>query len=110
GWSPWIQAIVAATNASQLMRHDVWHLPGGCRLIAAAVSEGGDLAAALAEFDGARRPRCRQFARQAILIARFGFEPGPGWRQAARNTLLRVFPAAAAIRAGASVVRWSPPT
>jgi 2-polyprenyl-6-methoxyphenol hydroxylase-like FAD-dependent oxidoreductase len=146
GWSPWIRAIVAATSPSQLMRHDVWHLPGGCpsyasgrvvivgdaahamlptmgqgaataledgvcvgRLIAAPVTAGGDLAAALAAFDGARRPRCRQLARQAILIARFGFELGRGWRQAARNTLMRVLPAAPAFKAGARVASWTPP-
>jgi 2-polyprenyl-6-methoxyphenol hydroxylase-like FAD-dependent oxidoreductase len=145
-WSPWIRAIVAATSASQLMRHDVWHVPGGCpsyacgrvvivgdaahamlptmgqgaataledgvcvgRLIAAPVTAGADLAAALAAFDGARRPRCRQLARQAILMARFGFELGPGWRQAARNTLMRVLPAAPAFKAGARIAGWTPP-
>ena len=30
GWAPWIRAMLAATIASQLMRHDVYHLPGGC--------------------------------------------------------------------------------
>jgi 2-polyprenyl-6-methoxyphenol hydroxylase-like FAD-dependent oxidoreductase len=30
GWSQWIRDLVAATTASQLMRHDVYHLPGGC--------------------------------------------------------------------------------
>lgn len=146
GWSPWIRTFVAATNASQLMRHDVCHLPGGCpsytsgrvaivgdaahamlptmgqgaataledgvcvgRLIAAPVTAGGDLAASLAAFDGARRPRCRQLARQAILIARFGFELGPGWRQAARNALMRVIPAAPAFKAGARVTGWTAP-
>ena len=29
GWSPQIRAIVAATEADQLMRHDVYYLPGG---------------------------------------------------------------------------------
>lgn len=29
GWSPWVRAIVAATPADRLMRHDVYHLPGG---------------------------------------------------------------------------------
>lgn len=29
GWSPRIQAMVAATPAGHLMRHDVYHLPGG---------------------------------------------------------------------------------
>jgi len=30
GWSPWIRDIIAATAPDQLMRHDVYHLPGGC--------------------------------------------------------------------------------
>jgi 2-polyprenyl-6-methoxyphenol hydroxylase-like FAD-dependent oxidoreductase len=79
------------------------------RLVAAPVTAGGDLAAALAAFDSARRPRCRQLARQAILIARLGFELGPGWRQAARNTLMRVLPASPAFRAGARIAGWTPP-
>lgn len=146
GWAPWIRAIVAATNAGQLMRHDVYHLPDGCpsyvrgrvvitgdaahamlptigqgaataledgvcvgRMIAAPVSAGGELAAALTAFDQARRPRCRQFARQANLIARFGFELADGWRQPVRNTLLRLVPAGPAFKAGARIVRWTPP-
>jgi 2-polyprenyl-6-methoxyphenol hydroxylase-like FAD-dependent oxidoreductase len=146
GWAPWIRAIVAATPASRLMRHDVYHLPGGCpryvrgrvviigdaahamlptigqgaataledgvcvgRMIAAPVSANGHLAAALAAFDQARRPRCRRLARQASLLARFGFELGDGWRQPARNTLLRLVPARAAFRAGASITRWTSP-
>ncbi len=55
------------------------------RMIAAPAGAGGDLATALAAFDQARRPRCRQLARQAILFARFGLELGDGWRQPARN-------------------------
>jgi 2-polyprenyl-6-methoxyphenol hydroxylase-like FAD-dependent oxidoreductase len=146
GWAPWIRAMVAATTASQLMRHDVYHLPGGCpgyvrgrvvitgdaahamlptigqgaataledgvcvgRMIAAPVSAGGDLAAALAAFDEARRPRCRQLAREAILLARFGFELGDGWRQPVRNTLLRLVPAGPAVKAGSRIARWAPP-
>lgn len=146
GWAPWIRAMVAATTASQLMRHDVYHLPGGCpsyvrgrvvitgdaahamlptlgqgaataledgvcvgRMIAAPVSTGGDLAAALASFDQARRPRCRQLARQASLLARFGFELGDGWRQPVRNSLLRLIPAGPALRAGTRIARWAPP-
>ena len=146
GWAPWIRGIVAATPASQLLRHDVYHLPGGCpcyvrgrvvvtgdaahamlptlgqgaatavedgvcvgRMIAAPVTAGGDLAGALAAFDQARRPRCRQLARQALLLARVGFELGDGWRQPVRNTLLRLIPAGPAFRAGARVTRWTPP-
>ena len=40
------------------------------RMIAAPVRDGGNLAAALTAFDSARRPRCRQMARTAALIAR----------------------------------------
>jgi len=146
GWAPWIRALVAATPASQLMRHDVYHLPGGCpryvrgrvviigdaahamlptigqgaataledgvcvgRMIAAPVSGGGDLTAALAAFDQARRSRCRQLARQASLVARFGFELGDGWRQSARNALLRIIPTGPAFRAGGSITCWTPP-
>jgi 2-polyprenyl-6-methoxyphenol hydroxylase-like FAD-dependent oxidoreductase len=146
GWAPWVRAMVAATPASQLMRHDVYHLPGGCpsyvrgrvvitgdaahamlptlgqgaataledgvcvgRMIAAPVSAGGDLAGALTAFDQARRPRCRQLARQASRLARFGFELGDGWWQPARNTLLRLIPAGPVVRAGARVARWTPP-
>jgi 2-polyprenyl-6-methoxyphenol hydroxylase-like FAD-dependent oxidoreductase len=135
GWSPWIRDLIAATAAGQLMRHDVYHLPGGCpgyasgrvvligdaahamlptigegaataledgvcvgRMIAASAAAGAELAAALAAFDQARRPRCRQLARQAILLARLGFEVGPGWRQAARNTVLRLLPAGTAFK------------
>jgi 2-polyprenyl-6-methoxyphenol hydroxylase-like FAD-dependent oxidoreductase len=145
-WSPWIRDLIAATTADQLMRHDVYHLPGGCpsyvqgrvvitgdaahamlptlgqgaataledavcvgRMIAAPAAAGAELAAALDTFDRARRPRSRQLARQALLLARFGFELGPGWRHAARNTLLRLLPAGPAFKAGARTTRWTPP-
>jgi 2-polyprenyl-6-methoxyphenol hydroxylase-like FAD-dependent oxidoreductase len=146
GWAPWIRAIVAATTASQLMRHDVYYLPSGCpsyvrgrvvitgdaahamlptigqgaataledgvcvgRMIAAPVGAGGDLAAELAAFDQSRRLRCRKLARQAVLFARSGFELGDGWRQPVRNTLLRLVPAGPVFKAGARIVRWTPP-
>jgi len=79
------------------------------RMIAAPVAAGADLATALDTFDRARRPRCRRLARQALLLARSGFELGPGWRQAARNTLLRLLPAGPAVRAGTRITRWTPP-
>lgn len=79
------------------------------RLIAAPARSGGDLAAGLAAYDKGRRPRCRQFVRTANLLARLGPDVGPGWRQAARNALLRRTPAGLAVRAGAGITRWSPP-
>lgn len=146
GWSPRVRAIVAASTADQLMRHDVYHLPHGpasyshgrivlvgdaahamlptagqgassaledgvCvgRLIAAPVTAGGDLATALATFDQARRPRCRQLARLSATTARFGADLGGGWRQSVRNTLLRLAPAGSLARAGAPIVRWTAP-
>lgn len=48
GWAPWIQAIVAATAAGQLMRHDVYQLPGGCpRYVCGRVVIIGDAAHAM---------------------------------------------------------------
>jgi 2-polyprenyl-6-methoxyphenol hydroxylase-like FAD-dependent oxidoreductase len=80
------------------------------RMIAVPVTAGADLATALRAFDQARRPRCRQIARQSLLLARFGFELGGGRRQAARNALLRALPAGPAFAAGARIVRGAPPT
>ncbi|HEX6471227.1 MAG TPA: FAD-dependent oxidoreductase [Streptosporangiaceae bacterium] len=146
GWSPRVRAIVAATTAGQLMRHDVYHLPGGLagyasgrvvmigdaahamlptagqgassavedgvcvgRLIAAPVAAGSDLAAALAAFDQARRPRCRRLARLSNTMAKVGADIGGGWRQAARNTMLRLTPARSLTKAAAPVVGWTAP-
>jgi 2-polyprenyl-6-methoxyphenol hydroxylase-like FAD-dependent oxidoreductase len=145
-WAPWVRAMVDATPADRLMRHDVYHLPGGLpaytsgrvvfvgdaahamlptagqgaataledgvcvgRLIAAPVAAGGDMAAALTAFDHARRPRCRQIARTAILSARFGCDLGGGWRQPVRNAIFRRLPAARLVKAGQSIVRWTAP-
>jgi 2-polyprenyl-6-methoxyphenol hydroxylase-like FAD-dependent oxidoreductase len=145
-WAPWVRDLVAATSADRLMRHDVYHLPGGLpaytsgrvvfvgdaahamlptagqgaataledglcvgRLIAAPVRSGADLAAALAAFDGARRPRCRQIARTAIISARLGCDLGGGWRQPVRNTIFRMLPTAPLLKAGQSIVGWSAP-
>ena len=77
------------------------------RLIAA--HGPADLALALANFDRARRPRCRQIARQSVMTARFGAHLPGGWQQSARNTLLRLVPARPFVRAGARVLRWTPP-
>jgi 2-polyprenyl-6-methoxyphenol hydroxylase-like FAD-dependent oxidoreductase len=145
-WAPWVRAMVDATPADRLMRHDVYHLPGGLpaytsgrvvfvgdaahamlptagqgaataledgvcvgRLIAAPVAADGDMAAALAAFDHARRPRCRKIARTAILSARFGCDLGGGWRQPVRNAIFRRFPAGQLVKAGQSIVGWTAP-
>lgn len=79
------------------------------RLIAAPVTAGATMESALAAFDRARRPRCRKLARQSALQARLGFELGPGWRQSARNGLLRLIPAGPAFKAAARFTDWTPP-
>jgi 2-polyprenyl-6-methoxyphenol hydroxylase-like FAD-dependent oxidoreductase len=79
------------------------------RMIGAPARAGADLAAALTAYDQARRPRCRQIARTAAITARFGADLGGGWRQAARNTLLRLAPAGPLVKAGASIVNWTAP-
>ncbi len=79
------------------------------RIIAAPVRAGGDLAAALTAFDRIRRPRCQQIVRTAIMIARIGADLGGGWRQTARNTLLRLAPPGPLLKAGAPIVGWTPP-
>jgi len=145
-WAPWVRAMVDATPAERLMRHDVYHLPGGLpgytrgrvvfvgdaahamlptagqgaataledgvcvgRMIAAPVAAGADMAAALAAFDDARRPRCRKIARTAIMTARLGCDLGGGWRQTVRNAVFRRLPAAQLVKAGQSIVDWTAP-
>jgi 2-polyprenyl-6-methoxyphenol hydroxylase-like FAD-dependent oxidoreductase len=79
------------------------------RMIADPVRAGADLGDALSAFDRARRPRCRQIARTGEMIARLGADVGGGWRQTARNSLLRLVPVRPFLRVGSSVVRWTPP-
>ena len=43
------------------------------------------------------------------MLARIGAHLGPGWRQTARNTALRLLPPALMVRSGASITRWTPP-
>lgn len=79
------------------------------RLIAAPVTAAGQVTDVLAAFDQARRPRDRKLAKQALMIARFGYEVEGAWRRAVRTRILRFVPAGAAVKAGSGVVRWSPP-
>lgn len=79
------------------------------RMIGAPVRAGGDMAAAMAAFDRARRPRCQRIVRTAMRIGRFGSDLPGGWRRSARNALLRMSPAGPIIRIGEPIVRWSPP-
>ena len=144
--APWVRDLVGKTPADRLMRHDVYHLPGGLpaytsgrvvfvgdaahamlptagqgaasaledgvcvgRLIGVPVRSGGDLAAALAAYDSARRPRCRQIARTAIMTARLGCDLGGGWRQPVRNAIFRLLPPGPLLKAGQSIVGWTAP-
>jgi 2-polyprenyl-6-methoxyphenol hydroxylase-like FAD-dependent oxidoreductase len=67
------------------------------------------LAAALTTFDQARRPRGQRIVRIAMTIAHFGADLGPGWRQTARDTALRLLPPALMLRGATSIARWTPP-
>ena len=79
------------------------------RMIAAPVLAGADMAAALTAFDAARRPRCQRIARTGAMVARMGADVGGGWRQAVRNTLVRIAPVGLVVKAGQPIVRWSAP-
>jgi 2-polyprenyl-6-methoxyphenol hydroxylase-like FAD-dependent oxidoreductase len=79
------------------------------RMIAAPVRAGADMAAALTAFDCARRPRCQQIVRASAAIARVGADLGGGWRQAARNTMLRLAPTGPLLKSAAPIVRWTAP-
>ncbi len=79
------------------------------RMVAEPVRDGGDLAAALAAFDSARRPRCQRIVRTSVAIAKFGADLGGGWRQGVRNTVIRPTPIGPLVKAGAPIVRWTAP-
>ncbi|WP_138759008.1 FAD-dependent monooxygenase [Modestobacter altitudinis] len=79
------------------------------RLIAQPVDAGMPLPDALAAFDSARRPRCRQIARRSLLTARFGAHVPGGLPQVLRNAAIRAIPAGPAVAAGAAVLRWTAP-
>jgi 2-polyprenyl-6-methoxyphenol hydroxylase-like FAD-dependent oxidoreductase len=79
------------------------------RLVAGPVAAGAPMAGALAAFDAARRPRCRQIAQRSALTARFGAHVPGGLPQVLRNSALRLVPAGPAVAAGAGVLRWAPP-
>jgi 2-polyprenyl-6-methoxyphenol hydroxylase-like FAD-dependent oxidoreductase len=79
------------------------------RLIARPVDAGQPLQDALAAFDRARRPRCRQIARRSLQTARFGAHVPAGLPQVLRNAAVRAVPAGPAVAAGTAVLRWQPP-
>jgi 2-polyprenyl-6-methoxyphenol hydroxylase-like FAD-dependent oxidoreductase len=79
------------------------------RLVAVPVCAGADLGTALAAFDQARRTRCRKIGQLSEMVARFGADLGGGWRQHARNAVLRLSPPTLLVRAGTQVINWTPP-
>ena len=79
------------------------------QLVAEPVACGAELESALADFDHARRPRCAKIARRSAMTERIGSSLTSNWQQALRNSLMRLTPAGPAARAGAEVLRWSPP-
>jgi len=78
------------------------------RIVAAGVASGASLAEALAAYDAARRPRCRELARASVSSGRFGSHLGPRW-QGLRNALMRRVPASAVSRGARAVMGWTPP-
>lgn len=76
-------------------------------LIGSPVAAGGRLAPV--GFDAARRPRCRSLGRASVASGRFGAHLSGGWRQAVRNGLMRLTPAAAVLRGAQAAMGWEPP-
>ena len=79
------------------------------RLIAEPVDAGTPLGTALAGFDRARRPRCRQIARRSLQTARFGAHVPGGAAQALRDAAVRRVPSGLVAAAGTGVLRWEAP-
>ncbi len=79
------------------------------RLLGAQVRAGADVGEALAQYDAARRPRCRSIARAATASALGGAHLGPAL-QGVRNALMRLTPSAAISRGADAVMGWQPPT
>jgi 2-polyprenyl-6-methoxyphenol hydroxylase-like FAD-dependent oxidoreductase len=76
------------------------------RLVPAQVS---DVPGALAGYDRQRRPRTDELVARSATVARLGAHLGPGWRQRARNRVMRLIPGGPALRAGAGVLDWQVP-
>lgn len=78
-------------------------------MIARPVRRGADLLATVEEFDRVRRPRTQAIVRRSRLTARFGAHVPGGLPKTLRDTAMRLMPAATTARAGARILRWSPP-
>ncbi|MFC3502655.1 FAD-dependent oxidoreductase [Micromonospora krabiensis] len=89
---------------------------GACQAIEDAVVLGAvcadgaeDVPAALAAYDRQRRPRSQAIARAAHRTGRYGQQLRNPVAVAARNGLLRLAPARAALRGMARYADWQPP-
>ncbi|MFD0353138.1 FAD-dependent monooxygenase [Streptomyces sp. NPDC127110] len=78
-------------------------------VLAAELAAGPDLAAALARYDAARRPRSQAVARAARRAGRMGQQLTGPLALAVRNTALRLAPSKATVRAVLSHADWAPP-
>jgi 2-polyprenyl-6-methoxyphenol hydroxylase-like FAD-dependent oxidoreductase len=78
-------------------------------LVGHPVARGGSLAAALADYDAARRPRCRTLGRAARMSAVVGAHLGGGVRQRLRNGFMRLTPASLVGAGAEAAMGWRPP-
>ncbi|GAA4441609.1 hypothetical protein [Phytohabitans houttuyneae] len=69
---------------------------------------GGDVAAALGEYDRRRRPRAQGVARAALRTGRFGQQLRNPLAIALRNAAMRLTPHRVALRSMASQADWTP--
>lgn len=71
--------------------------------------EFGEVGAGLAITANGRTALAALGLDAAIMIGRLGADLGGGWRQTARNTLLRLTPPGPFTKAGRSIVDWTAP-
>ncbi|WP_433124218.1 FAD-dependent oxidoreductase [Micromonospora sp. CA-240977] len=79
-------------------------------VLGAVCADGAEgVPAALAAYDGQRRPRSQAIARAAHTAGRYGQQLRNPFAVAARNTALRLTPGRAALRGMARYADWRPP-
>ena len=79
-------------------------------VLASVCAPGGDVVAALAEYDRRRRPRSQAVARAALRAAAVGQRLRNPVAVGLRNAAVALTPSALALRSMASVARWEAPT
>ncbi|HEY9366935.1 FAD-dependent monooxygenase [Streptomyces sp.] len=78
-------------------------------VLAARISEGPDVARALARYDAERRPRAQGVAAAARQAGRMGQQLAHPVAVALRNTALRLAPSGVAVRMILQHAAWTPP-